>query len=145
VDAAIEPVGLTSQQDMDVPRDPRNVGWYSGGPAPGQTGNAVIDGHLNWTSGPAVFWNLDKLRVGAQIQVTDASGHTVVFHTANSVTYPIDQPPPPGLFRAGGGERRLALITCAGDWTDTGYSKRLVVEAQFASDEGVTGNAKPSG
>jgi hypothetical protein len=95
----------------------------------------VIDGHLNWTQGPAVFWNLDKLRAGDQIQVTNTSGHAVSFRVAESASYPIYEPPPPDLFSFGG-PSRLSLITCAGDWTDTGYSRRLVVGAPLATDRG---------
>jgi len=51
---------------MAVPSVPSHVAWYSPGPAPGEPGDAVIDGHLDWTTGPAVFWNLGKLHAGGR-------------------------------------------------------------------------------
>ena len=127
VDAAIEPVGVTPQGDLDVPRDARDVGWYASGPQPGQPGDAVIDGHLNWGSGPAVFWKLDELRSGDNLQVADRDGRTLSFRVVRQARYPADKPPA-ALFSSTG-QPRLSLITCAGDWTGTEYSERLVVEA----------------
>jgi sortase (surface protein transpeptidase) len=120
---------------MDVPRDARDVGWLASGPQPGQPGDAVIDGHLDWVSGPAVFWNLGKLRAGDSIQVVDGEGHAITFQVATTASYPADQPPPANLF-SNAGRPRLSLTTCAGDWNGIEYSKRLVVEATPAAAGG---------
>lgn len=128
VDAAVEPVGLTGQGDMDVPHDPRDVGWYADGPQPGQAGDAVIDGHLDSVDGPAVFWRLGHVRPGDALQVTDGSGRTLPFRVSRVTSHDADQPPPPDLFSSVG-QPRLSLITCAGDWDGSEYSQRLVVEA----------------
>lgn len=135
VDAAVEQVGLTAQHDMDVPRESSDVGWYKAGPEPGQPGDAVIDGHLVWTSGPAVFWSLGRLRAGDQIQVADVSGRALSFQVTSAASYPANEPPPPSLFSSGG-QPRLSLITCAGDWNGTQYDKRLVVQAATATSAG---------
>jgi hypothetical protein len=84
---------VTPQGDLDVPRDARDVGWYASGPQPGQPGDAVIDGHLNWGSGPAVFWKLDKLRSGDNLQVADRDGRTLSFRVVRQARYPADKPP----------------------------------------------------
>src|SRR5687768_1091778 len=54
INAAIEHVGLDQQKRMDVPQDVNNVAWYKLGPLPGQPGNAVLAGHLDSKTGPAV-------------------------------------------------------------------------------------------
>jgi hypothetical protein len=128
VDAAVEPVGLTPDGDMDVPRDPADVGWYASGPPPGRPGGAVIDGHLDSVDGPAVFWRLGHVRPGDALRVTDGGGRTLSFRVVRVAGYDADQPPPPELFSSGG-RPRLSLITCAGDWDGAEYSRRLVVEA----------------
>ncbi|MFZ0214660.1 MAG: class F sortase, partial [Candidatus Dormiibacterota bacterium] len=102
---------------------------YQDGPAPGQPGDAVIDGHLDWYTGPAVFANLAKLKPGDQIQVTMSSGQPITFQvkTLQSVPY---TSAPSGLF-ATSGPPTLSLVTCAGQW-DAGkqvYLNRLVVTA----------------
>jgi sortase (surface protein transpeptidase) len=116
---------------MDVPRHAGDVGWYASGPQPGQPGDAVIDGHLDWTSGPAVFWDLDKLRPGDSIQIIDHESQTMLFQVTSMATFPADGRPPAGLFTAAG-PSRLSLITCAGEWKGGQYSQRLVVTAAGA-------------
>jgi hypothetical protein len=91
VDAYVEAVGLTSDRSMDVPRQWMNVGWYSAGAYPGETGNAVIAGHLDSsTGGPAVFWDLDKLQPGDEVTVTYENGDQYTFRVTGSQTYPHD-------------------------------------------------------
>src|SRR5262249_41927931 len=54
------------------PQDPvwSEVYWWKVGTIPGQTGNAVIAGHVNRPNGsPSTFTYLDKLRVGDSIEV----------------------------------------------------------------------------
>src|SRR5437763_12728670 len=70
---AIAPVGLRAGA-MDVPTNVWHVGWFHLGPRPGDVGNAVIDGHLDSTTGPAIFLDLHNLRVGDRIYVTDRAG-----------------------------------------------------------------------
>jgi sortase (surface protein transpeptidase) len=141
VDVAVEPVGLTRQGDLDVPRDPRAAGWFATGPAPGHAGSAVLDGHRTWPGVAPAFATLDRLRSGDRVQVAGADGHTTTFQVATVARYPVDRPPPPDLFSSAG-PPRLALITCAGDWNGSTYSERLVVEAAPAratSTESATG------
>jgi hypothetical protein len=48
VNAAVEQVGVNAQGNMDVPRNPNNTAWYAPGARPGQQGNAVIAGHVDY-------------------------------------------------------------------------------------------------
>lgn len=115
VHVAVEPVGLTRQGDLDVPRDPRAVGWFSTGPAPGQAGSAVLDGHRTWPGLAPAFATLDRLHSGDQLQVSGADGHTIAFQVGEVGRYPADRQPPLDLFSSAG-PPRLTLITCARDW-----------------------------
>lgn len=130
VSATVEQVALDQNNNMDVPKQPMDVGWYSPGPAPGQSGDAVIDGHLDWYGMPqAIFFNLDKLQVGDEIDVISQDGTTQRFKVSKLANYAWDAHPA-GLF-ATSGQPELSLITCAGSW-DTGsstYSQRLVVDS----------------
>jgi hypothetical protein len=133
VDASVESVGLTNDGRMDVPRQWMNVGWYSGGYFPGETGNAVVAGHLDSnTGGPAVFWDLDKLQPGDEVAVTYENGDLYTFRVTGSETYPYDAQGSmvesifgPSL------TTDLNMITCDGAWQhgQATYSHRLVVFA----------------
>ena len=133
VDAAVEPVGLRQDLSMDVPHEVTDVGWYSFGTAPGQAGDAVIDGHLDGPGGgPAVFWRLDQLRSGDRIEITMSRGGPVAFTVSSAGPVAADQVPA-DLFDTHGAPR-VTLITCAGAW-DVGrqiYTQRFIVEASQA-------------
>src|SRR5712692_9473647 len=58
VDAKIEARGLDSNRNMETPNDSHDVAWYDLGPRPGEPGNALINGHVTWWTGSAVFARL---------------------------------------------------------------------------------------
>jgi hypothetical protein len=132
VDAQVEAVGLDAQGRMATPSGAASVAWYQPGPTPGEVGDAVIAGHLDWTTGPAVFWRLGTLRPGAAVTVVRANGsqaHFIVDGTSMmSYNAPTD-----GLFTRDG-PPSLTLITCAGAWDRQRgtYLQRLVVHAALA-------------
>ena len=129
VDAQVEQAGLDHHGDMQVPVNACDVAWYKPGPVPGAAGDAVIDGHLDWTSGPSVFWNLHQLRRGDEIDIIQAGGGVVRFIVSRlrTVAHTTFQT---GLF-ASTGPPMLSLYTCAGSWEPWArtYSERLIVDA----------------
>ncbi len=132
VEAPIEQVTVDSNDDMAAPKKPTDVGWYAPGVAPGQPGDAVIDGHLDWYGVPkAVFYNLGRLQAGDEVDVISQSGVKLRFQVSDSALV-AGTAHPAGLF-ATTGAARLTLITCAGDWNPgTGqYSQRLLVDASY--------------
>src|SRR5215471_1689512 len=127
VDADVEPVGVDGQGRMGTPSRPEHVGWYRQGAAPGQPGNAVIDGHLDWTSGPAVFWQLHRLRVGDEAFVSGSDGTRLRFvvDSVSTIAYDANVD---GLFVTLG-PPSMTLLTCTGTWDRqrATYLQRLVV------------------
>jgi sortase (surface protein transpeptidase) len=132
VNTKVESVGLDAQGRMGTPSVPANVGWYSSGVAPGDAGDALIDGHLNWTSGPAVFWRLGQLRVGDPLTVVRADGTRVRFIVDSTSVVPYTASED-SLFTATG-PPSISLITCAGAWDQqhATYLQRLLVHASLA-------------
>src|SRR5919202_460972 len=124
---AIEPVGLRAGA-MDVPTNVWHVGWFRLGPRPGAVGNAVIDGHLDSTTGPAIFLALHNLRVGDRIYVIDRAGIERGFVVTELHSYPLADAPLARIFGPSSG-RHLNLITCSGTWDAAAhlYDQRLVV------------------
>lgn len=72
VETTFEYVGLTAEGAMDVPKDPNKAAWYQLGPRPGERGNAVIAGHVDWGGKLAVFWGLKDLKPGDLVEVVAA-------------------------------------------------------------------------
>lgn len=130
VEAEVDDMGYTDNGGMEVPDNGEDTGWFSPGFKPGQQGNAVIAGHVNDRSGPAVFYHLDKLKKGDLIEVTGESGETITFEMESAASYPYDDAPIQQIFGASS-ERSLQLITCTGEFDDDAgtHRERLVVTA----------------
>jgi LPXTG-site transpeptidase (sortase) family protein len=129
VDASVEARGLDNSRNLDTPRDFRDVAWYNQGPAPGKPGNALINGHVNWWTGSAVFGRLSQLRPGDEVFVVREDGSQLAFKVT-SRTIVAAGARIPSLF-APSQAATLTLITCTGVWdkargTDT---QRLLVSA----------------
>lgn len=132
--ADIEAVGLDNFGVMVIPENPR-VGWYGLSARPGWGGNVVIAGHYDTASGAAaVFFNLDKIPLGAEIMFTDELGRTMKYVVDRSESRPIGNWSLEEIFGQTG-ERRLSLITCSGWWNPSirTYSHRHIVFARLIS------------
>ena len=130
VKAKIEVVGKDKQGRMDVPKQTEQVAWYKYGAKAGQTGNVVLAGHLDDKEGPAVFYDLAKLKKGQRIEVTGKTGQQVSYVVTNVMSYPVDEAPVGSIFGATV-MHKLTLISCIGTFTNSkGYDQRLVVTAE---------------
>lgn len=130
VKANIEVVGKDKQGRMDVPKQTDQVAWYKYGAKAGQTGNVVLAGHLDDQEGPAVFYDLAKLKKGQRIEVTGKAGQQVAYVVTNVMSYPVDEAPVGSIFGATV-MNKLTLISCIGTFSESkGYDQRLVVTAE---------------
>ena len=121
--------------ELAPPSGPWVVAWYLQSARPGESGNVVMSGHVDyWNVGPAVFAGLGTLEEGEVIEVTDAAGTAYDYAVAWVRTYPVDALTPTQLREIVGptAEPSLTLITCSGDFDrDRGeYLMRLVVRAE---------------
>lgn len=130
VDTKVEVVGKDTKGRMDVPKQTDQVGWYQYGAEANQTGNVILAGHLDDTDGPAVFYDLAKVKQGQRIEVSSKTGEKVSYVVTNVKSYPVNQAPVGSIFGATLAQR-LTLITCIGTFTQSkGYDERLVVTAE---------------
>ena len=130
IKAPIELVG-TLNGAMAVPTLPENVGWYEHGPLPGESGSAVLAGHVNWRDNPnAVFTNLKKVQVGDIIKVRNSDGEVITFLVKEIKSYPI-YADTKEVFSSDDGLAHLNLITCDGLWNSIikSHESRLVIFA----------------
>jgi hypothetical protein len=116
VDTAVERLGLNADNTIAVPKDANEVGWYTNGPAPGEQGPAVILGHLDSATGPAVFWRLSSLKAGSEVVVAREDGSTATFRVQRVASFPVDAFPSDQVYGATT-DAELRLITCGGQFS----------------------------
>lgn len=108
------------------------VGWYAAGTRPGAAGAALMVGHVDTATRPAVFAGLRTMRPGETVRVFRADGKVAEF-TVDDVRVlaraPFDARQAYGHRRPGRAE--LKLITCAGtfDRASRSYTANVVVSA----------------
>jgi sortase (surface protein transpeptidase) len=132
VSAAVVRLGLKPDGTLEVPGDFDDTGWFTGGPAPGETGPAVIAGHIDSRSGPAVFYRLRELRPGDEIAVARTDGSSVRFAVDGVAQYPKRAFPTEAVFGPSP-DPILRLITCGGtfDRSRGSYRDNVVVTARL--------------
>lgn len=121
--------------EPEVPVDFGDTGWYTQTRLPGEIGPAVIAGHIDSRSGPAVFAQLDRLVPGDEIVVYDDSGEARNFEVVDAAQYPKGDLPD-SVFGFGTPDPELRLITCGGTFdADAGhYRDNYVVFARLVGD-----------
>jgi Sortase domain len=131
VDSALIPLGLQSDDTLQVPPNGFPAGWFTGAPTPGQRGPAVIAGHVHWDGSPGVFWSLEKVKPGDTITVSRNNGSVAVFEVGRVVSFP-KRAFPSGVVYGNIDYPGLRLITCGGLNTQTGvYDDNTVVFARL--------------
>ena len=130
IDAGVEFVGLTADGTMDAPKDSSKVAWYRLGPKPGERGNAVLAGHVDWGGKTAVFWRLNELKPGDLVEVTAVDDRKYQFVVQSQQWFDADGAPVEDVFGQADSPQ-LTLITCGGvfDRKTRQYLSRLVVRA----------------
>lgn len=134
VEASIIPLGLNDDGSIEVPEDPDQAGWWLGGPEPGETGPAVILGHVDsQEEGPAVFFYLQYLDAGDEIHIDRVDGSTITYVVESTEHHNKDEFPTEAVY--GPTEApTLRLVTCGGDF-DFGvrtYEDNVIVFASLA-------------
>jgi hypothetical protein len=129
LDTALETLRLGGAGELTPPKDFAKAGWYADGTVPGDVGPAVIAGHVDNRSGPAVFYDLREIVAGDTIEVS-RGGVTVRFTVTSTAWYPKKEFPTADVYGPTP-DRQLRLITCGGvfDRSLKSYKDNLVVYA----------------
>ena len=127
-------LGRLPDGSLEVPRDWDTAGWYDQGPRPGQPGPAVILGHVDSKTGPAIFYRLQELRPRDIVRVGLADGRILVFRVQQVRRYPKDRFPTEAVYLPTL-NRELRLITCGGefDYASGHYRDNIVVYATLVT------------
>lgn len=123
IDVPVIGLGLNSDHTIEVPPldRPNLVGWWDGGPTPGENGASVILGHNVGGKRPSVFEHLGMLEPGDLVTITRADGSTAVFAITQLEQVPKNRFPTArvyGMLSYPG----IRLITCGGRFdTSSGH------------------------
>ncbi|MCY4175676.1 MAG: class F sortase [Acidimicrobiaceae bacterium] len=130
VQAPIVPLGLQDDGTIEVPERADLAGWWLGGPEPGETGPAVILGHVDSEESEGVFFHLRYLSSGDEIHIDRVDGSTVTYVVEHLETHDKDAFPTDAVY--GPTEApTLRLVTCGGDYDfdERTYPDNVVVFA----------------
>lgn len=136
VDAAVISIGQNPDGSLAVPQPGPNlnkVAWYRYSATPGAPGPAVLEGHVDTTTGPSIFYDLGGLHLGDRVTITRAD-HAIAVFTITAVRqypshadFPINQ-----VFTRQLAIPSLRLITCSNfDHTTGHYIGNTIVYAHL--------------
>ncbi len=132
--AAVAAVGITPDGALDVPLDPKTVGWWKGGAKPGaRQGTAILDGHINYRGVDGVLARIGTLDPGDTVYIDGRHGSKptrLKFAITGVRSYEKTSLPYQEIFdqKSVG---RLAIVTCGGpfDMHTGNYLYNIVVFA----------------
>ncbi|MFD9462592.1 class F sortase [Streptomyces sp. NPDC060027] len=139
VQAPVVARGLDRRGGIDPPpyEQPGVVGWYAAGAQPGAAGTALMVGHVDTETRPAVFYKLSAVKPGDTVRVVRDDG-TVAEFTVDDVQVlardHFDARQAYGERQSGRAE--LRLITCGGtfDRTSGSYTANVIVSAYLTGN-----------
>ncbi len=132
VDSTLTDIGVDATGALVPPADFAQAGWFAAGPVPGEVGPAVLAGHVDDRSGPAVFFRLEDLVPGDAVVVTDGDGQARTFTVSRVAAYPKTDFATAEVYGPTAGPE-LRLITCGGtfDRSRRSYTDNVVVYARL--------------
>ncbi|MBW3358637.1 class F sortase [Streptomyces microflavus] len=141
IDAPVVPRGLDKDGAIDPPPYdlPQTAGWYGKGTEPGAEGAALIVGHVDTESEPAVFYGLSAVQPGEKVRVVRDDGSVAEF-TVDDVQvvtrerFDAEKAYGPRV----DGRAELRLITCGGKYDEKSrsYTANVVVSAYLTGAKG---------
>lgn len=137
VAVSLSALGLNPDGTAQVPTNFAEPGWFRKGVSPGQVGSAVILGHVDSDTGPAVFYRLRFLQKGDRVTVRLADGLVAHFVVSAVSTY-LNEHFPARKVYGSHGFSGLQLVTCGGEFdveTDS-YQSNVVVYTKLVATSG---------
>jgi len=124
---------VASDGTLEVPGTADEVGFYTGGPAPGQLGPAVLGAHVDSSKGPGIFYRLGEVKPGAKVHITREDGIVATFVVDKVTVYPKDRFPTEQVYRGDFTSSEIRLVTCGGTFDRVKhYLDNVVVFGQLA-------------
>jgi hypothetical protein len=137
ITAPLVPRGLDARGAVDAPPYAMagSVGWYEHGTRPGARGAALLVGHVDTRTEPAVFHGLSAARPGQKVRVARTDGSVAEFTIDDVRVFDRDRFDPQKVYgQRTAGRAELRLITRGGtvDRARGGYTASVVVSAYLS-------------
>ncbi|MEP6648956.1 MAG: class F sortase [Lapillicoccus sp.] len=133
--ASFVDLGIAADGTITVPGSADEVGFYTGGPTPGQLGPAVLAAHVDSKQGAGIFYRLGAVKVGSLVKVGRADGSTTTFRVDKVASYPKDQFPTEEVYRGDFTRSEIRLVTCGGPFDKVKhYLDNVVVFGHLESE-----------
>ncbi|MGW6140951.1 class F sortase [Streptomyces sp. NPDC055144] len=134
IEAPVTARGLDGRGAIDPPPFSQAgvVGWYGGGVKPGERGTALLVGHVDTDTRPAVFYHLSSAKPGDKVRVARDDGSVAEFTVDDVQVFSRDRFDAQKAYGQGqSGRAELRLITCGGsfDRASHTYTANVVVSA----------------
>jgi sortase (surface protein transpeptidase) len=134
-DSSLIAVAVDKDGQIAVPSvsQPMQAAWYRFSPVPGDLGPAIILGHIDGNHQPGIFYHLNDLNPGDEIDVSRSDGKDVKFVVDHKIEVPKNQFPADAIY-GNTDKPQLRLITCGGvfDHAAHSYVDNVVVYANLA-------------
>ncbi|MFD4948220.1 class F sortase [Streptomyces sp. NPDC058239] len=129
-------IGADGRLNPPPPNDSNLVGWFKGGVTPGERGAAIVAGHVDTTTGPAVFLQLQFLKPGSTVDITRTDGSVATFKVDSVETFSKAKFPDKRVY-SDTPSAQLRLITCGGPYNRKAkhYEDNVVAFAHLESSK----------
>ncbi|MFD9435255.1 class F sortase [Streptomyces sp. NPDC060002] len=134
VQAPVVARGLDTEGGIDPPPFDQAgvVGWYADGAEPGERGTALLVGHVDTETRPAVFYKLSTIKAGETVRVVRDDGKVAEFTVDDVEVVQRDRFDARRAYGPRQPDRaELRLITCGGtfDRVSRSYTANVIVSA----------------
>ncbi|WP_406640868.1 class F sortase [Amycolatopsis sp. WGS_07] len=134
--SSLVPLGLNADNSVQVPpvNTPMQAGWYENGPTPGETGPAVVLGHVDGNKHKGIFYRLKEMKPGDTVNIARRDGTTAHFEVTKVDQVPKDVFPTDAVY-GDTSDPQLRLITCGGafDRAEHSYVDNIIVYAHLVN------------
>lgn len=136
VSTKLEKLGQKKSNLVELPKKPKQPGWYKKSATPGELGIATVVGYIRKSSEkPGVFAKLGKLDKGDRIMITRQDDSVATFKVDKIKSYPTKKFSADEVYGQSEPQSELRMITCGGTLKPKDPPSNVVVYAHLIEPE----------